>query len=95
MNDLKEGEMVCPECKGRCTEPGYLRFCFKCGKTGKVDWVSRAVAVDPKASFNDKILKQIFGNNKSKHYITDFSTGSDNLVNIKWRNPNIPKNLIN
>jgi hypothetical protein len=31
---LEEGELICPQCKG-----DNNGICFKCGGTGKIDWV--------------------------------------------------------
>lgn len=46
---LKEGEMICPKCKGipikkRLVENGwFFVFCPGCHATGKVDWIENIV----------------------------------------------------
>ena len=55
---LNKGEIICPECKGRCiTELEYIKFsdtntkhtipykkcCFKCNGEGKIDWIENLI----------------------------------------------------
>lgn len=49
---LEEGEILCPECKGDNTW-----FCFRCGGTGKIDWVDLCM---------DRNKTTIFGQNPYK-----------------------------
>lgn len=44
--ELKEGEIICPKCKGKyCieNEEGPIGTCNKCHGKGKLDWVSNAM----------------------------------------------------
>lgn len=38
---LEPGEVICPECKG-----DNNWFCFRCGGTGKIDWVDLCMKRD-------------------------------------------------
>jgi len=51
---LKEGELVCPECKGsgyKVHKPKWgvkeTISCPLCGSAGKVDWIRNAIGPDP------------------------------------------------
>lgn len=52
---LKEGEMICPICKGTGNDINDIYICGKCEGFGKIDWVSNAVIKNKKMS----ILKRI------------------------------------
>jgi hypothetical protein len=48
---LEEGEILCPECKGDNTW-----FCFRCGGTGKLDWVELCMKKNGAAIWGQQTL---------------------------------------
>ncbi len=52
---LREGEMICPVCKGTGNDTNDIYICGKCDGMGKIDWVSNAIIKSKKMS----ILKRI------------------------------------
>jgi len=40
--NLKDGEVICPECKGHSYND-YSRYCHRCFGAGKLDWIDMIV----------------------------------------------------
>jgi RecJ-like exonuclease len=52
---LKEGEMICPICKGTGNDKENVFVCEKCDGSGKVDWVSNVITQNKEITSLDRI----------------------------------------
>jgi RecJ-like exonuclease len=77
---LKEGEIVCPVCKGAGYTEKNTYVCEKCDGIGKVDWVANAMTREKKDL--DKLnVRRIFIHLNSIVNNSCFASLDDNTIN--------------
>lgn len=59
---LKEGEIVCPVCKGAGYTEKNIYVCEKCDGSGKVDWVANAMVrkKEERSTLDELNIRRIF-----------------------------------
>jgi len=75
---LKEGELLCPLCKGSGVHKDGIYVCDKCNGTKKVDWISNAITSKKRLSVSRRIeiqqiilhIRRIVENNLFETYTT-------------------------
>lgn len=74
MENLIEGELICPVCNGTGEDNCGIYVCEKCDGEGKLDWVSNAIIKDKTPSILDRIdVRKAMESIKQIAWSEDFS----------------------
>jgi RecJ-like exonuclease len=72
---LKEGEMICPICKGIGNDINDIYICGKCDGIGKIDWISNAVIKNKKMSILERLdVRKTISTIKQVAWSEDFNS---------------------